>query len=83
MARNGNSDIPGAPGWVKHLLGRIDDRFDVLSHQMQSHGTYVAALEERVRKTESDIEELKREIRSLTPPGGFPAVSEPPPEDAA
>ncbi len=79
ISRNGNSDIPGAPNWVKHFLQRVDDRFDVLSNQMHSHGTYVAALEERIKKAEADIIELRRSIT----PAAFPAVSEPPPDDAA
>jgi hypothetical protein len=83
---NGSSDIPGAPGWVKHLLGRFEDIVEALRADLQlAVGEFrglpprVTSLEERVTRAEAEIIELRR---SITPPNGIPAQSEPPDEVA-
>lgn len=93
MSRNGNSsDIPGAPSWVRHLLGRFDEHLEELkqavgdlhlaSGEFRTLRPRVAELEEWRDKIEREVVELKTLVRkSLTPPGGIPAVT--PPEDAA
>ena len=77
MSSNGSSEIPGAPPWVKHLLGRFDDRMDVLSAIVQdaladlalavgefrSVRDKVASHEERIEKAEAEIIQLKTLVR--------------------
>jgi hypothetical protein len=98
VSKNGNSDIPGAPSWVRHLLGRFDDRMDVLAEIVQdargdlalavgqflSVRDTVANHQERIEKAEAEIIQLKTLVRrSLTPPGGMPAANGGIPDDAA
>jgi hypothetical protein len=92
MSSNGNDDIPGAPWWLRHLLGRIDDRFDVFAADLamavsEFRGVRgkVADHDERLEKAEAKIIQLEGMIRrSLTPPSGIPAVGNGDiPDDAA
>lgn len=87
MSNGSGDDIPGAPSWVRHFFNRIDARFDVLTadlalavNEFRSVVPRTRELEERVTKAEAQIVELRREIRSMTPPA-MPVTL--PPKDAA
>ncbi len=95
MSNGSGDDIPGAPQWVRHFFNRVDQRFDTFSidlelavKEFRASSLKHAELEERVTKAEAELAEtkaevleLRRELRSLTPPG-MPAISVPP-DDAA
>jgi hypothetical protein len=90
VSRNGSSDIPGAPTWVRHFFQRIDDRFDVFGADLElavkefrGVRSKVAELEERTSKAEAEIVELREYVRRSLTPQPMPAVTSEPPDEVA
>jgi hypothetical protein len=77
--------IPGAPAWVNEFLQRVDERFDVVSAHIEAVIVEVRGYRDRISDVEARqnsladeqanqreaIAEIRRTLRSLTPPGGY------------